>query len=58
MLDYGRISRRWCMPARYYARSYGLDGGASLKVVYIDTAPLIDNTAGRADPIPMSLPRI
>ena len=29
------------MPARYYARSYGLDG-ASLKVVYIDTAPLID----------------
>ena len=29
------------MPDRYYAKSFELDGGASLKVVFIDTTPLI-----------------
>lgn len=42
VLDYDQISRRWNMPDRYYAQSYELDNGASLKLVFIDTTPLID----------------
>lgn len=42
VLDYSKVSRRWCMPDRYYAKSFELDGGSSLKVVFIDTTPLID----------------
>lgn len=42
VIDYSQISRRWCMPDRYYAQSYELDNGASLRIVYIDTPPLID----------------
>ena len=42
VLDYGKVSRRWNMPGRYYAKSFELDGGASLKIIFIDTTPLID----------------
>ena len=42
VLDYGKVSRRWSMPGRYYAKSFELDGGASLKIIFIDTTPLID----------------
>ena len=42
VLDYGKVSRRWNMPGRYYAKSFELDGGASLKLIFIDTTPLID----------------
>ncbi len=42
MIDYSAISRRWTMADRYYTRTYEVDEGASLRVVFIDTAPLID----------------
>ena len=42
VLDYSGVSRRWCMPARYYAKSFEVGDSASLKVVFIDTTPLID----------------
>ena len=42
VLDYSSVSRRWSMPARYYAKSFDLENGASMKVVFIDTTPLID----------------
>lgn len=42
VLDYGDVSRRWCMPDRYYAKSYQLDDSATLKLIFIDTTPLID----------------
>lgn len=38
---YSDISRRWSMPARYYSRIFDNDG-THVKVVFIDTAPLID----------------
>jgi predicted MPP superfamily phosphohydrolase len=42
VIDYSKISRRWCMPDRYYTQSYKLANGESLRIVYIDTPPLID----------------
>ena len=42
VLDYSGISRRWCMPGRYYAKSFEVGDSSSLKVVFIDTTPLID----------------
>ena len=41
VIDYARISRRWVMPARYYTRTLS-DNGISLRLVCIDTTPLID----------------
>ncbi|MGN1245861.1 MAG: metallophosphoesterase [Muribaculaceae bacterium] len=40
VLDYSSVSRRWVMPARYYTRSYS-HKGTSVRVIYIDTTPLI-----------------
>ncbi|MBB4034830.1 3',5'-cyclic AMP phosphodiesterase CpdA [Dysgonomonas hofstadii] len=42
VIDYSAVSRRWVMPARYYTRKYEVEEGASLRLVFIDTAPLID----------------
>ncbi len=41
LVDYSRISRRWAMPAKYYARTFEEDG-VTLKVLLLDTTPLID----------------
>ncbi len=35
------VSRRWCMPAKYYSRSFKEDN-TSVKVILLDTTPLID----------------
>lgn len=40
--DYSSVSRRWSMPDRYYTRTYEVEEGASLRLVFVDTAPLID----------------
>lgn len=40
VLDYSAVSRRWQMPARYYSKVFEEDG-ATLRVVFIDTTPLI-----------------
>lgn len=40
-LDYGQISRRWMMPSRYYTKVFNKKG-LSLRVVFIDTTPLIN----------------
>lgn len=41
VLDYGKVSRRWMMPSRYYSRVFS-HKGVTLRVVFIDTTPLID----------------
>lgn len=41
ILDYSRVSRRWAMPAKYYARTFEEDG-ITIKVILLDTTPLID----------------
>ena len=40
VLDYSNVSRRWQMPARYYSKVFE-EEGATLRVVFIDTTPLI-----------------
>ncbi len=41
VLQYGTVSRRWMMPDRYYTRVFNKKN-VSLRVVMIDTTPLID----------------
>jgi 3',5'-cyclic AMP phosphodiesterase CpdA len=42
VIDYSNVSRRWCMPDRYYTQVHELNNDATLRIVYIDTPPLID----------------
>lgn len=51
VVDYSKVSRRWEMPARYYSKTFS-DGGTSLKVVFIDTTPLIDKYRKKTDTYP------
>ena len=41
VVDYSRVSRRWEMPARYYTKSFS-EEGTTVRIVFIDTTPLID----------------
>ena len=41
VIDYSRVSRRWEMPARYYTKSFS-EEGTTVRIVFIDTTPLID----------------
>lgn len=41
-LDYSTVSRRWMMPSRYYTIVKKADKGTSVRLVFIDTAPMID----------------
>lgn len=41
VIDYSKVSRRWQMPARYYSKLF-TEGNVTVKVVFIDTTPLID----------------
>lgn len=49
VINYSNISRRWCMPERYYTKVYN-SKGISLRLVMIDTTPLIDNYRRSKDP--------
>ena len=51
VLDYSKVSRRWEMPARYYTRTVSEDG-ATLRVVFIDTTPLIRKYREESDKYP------
>ena len=51
VLDYSRISRRWVMPARYYSRTFR-DKDTSVKMVFIDTTPLIDKYRNNPEEYP------
>lgn len=42
VLDYSKISRRWCMKDRYYTKVYK-DDGATVRLIMIDTTPMIDS---------------
>ena len=58
VLDYSNISRRWTMPARYYTKTFE-DNGATIRILWVDTAPMIDKYRNESDdPIPMPASRI
>ena len=51
VLDYTNISRRWTMPARYYTKTFA-DKDMTIRVVWIDTAPLIDKYRNEKETYP------
>lgn len=51
VIDYSNISRRWTMPARYYTKAFN-DKGASIRIVWVDTAPLIDKYRNEKETYP------
>jgi hypothetical protein len=61
VLDYSTISRRWEMPARYYALTWSVSEKVDVVLLFIDTVPLIDkyryDPAGYADAGKQSMER-
>ena len=51
VLDYTNISRRWSMPDRYYTKVFE-EKGATIRIVWIDTTPLIDKYREESDKYP------
>lgn len=51
VLDYSSVSRRWQMPARYYTTTLHEDG-STLRLVMLDTTPLIDKYRRNTDVYP------
>ena len=51
VLDYTNISRRWSMPDRYYTKVFE-EKGATIRIVWIDTTPLIDKYRNESDKYP------
>ena len=47
VIDYSSVSRRWMMPSRYYTRIFE-NAGTRVKVVFIDTTPIIDKYRANA----------
>jgi len=52
VIDYSTVSRRWCMPDRYYKKSFKTEEGESVLVVFIDTPPLIDKYRNETESYP------
>ena len=52
VIDYSKVSRRWCMPARYYTKVFEVEDDVTIRLVFIDTAPLIDKYREESDQYP------
>lgn len=53
VLDYARVSRRWQMPDRYYTFVLSDDeAGTSVRLILLDTTPLIDSYRRSTDKYP------
>ena len=51
VLDYAKVSRRWMMPARYYTKVFNKKN-VSVRIVFLDTTPLIDRYREETDKYP------
>lgn len=51
VLDYGQVSRRWMMPARYYSKMMEKKN-TTVRIVFIDTTPLINKYRTDSDTYP------
>ena len=51
-LDYSKISRRWIMPSRYYTMVKEIDDSTTMRLVFIDTAPLIEKYRNESEDYP------
>lgn len=52
VLDYSKISRRWVMPARYYTMVKEVSKNTSVRLIFIDTTPLIEKYRSEKDEYP------
>lgn len=52
VLDYGKKSRRWVMPARYYSLAFEAGKQEEALLLFIDTTPLIDKYRKKGDKYP------
>ena len=50
-LNYGKVSRRWMMPAKYYTKVFS-HKNTTIRIVFLDTTPLIDSYRKNADTYP------
>ncbi|MEI8133442.1 MAG: tartrate-resistant acid phosphatase type 5 family protein [bacterium] len=48
-IDYSKKSRRWVMPARYYTNVKKIDKNTSVRFVFMDTNPFIDDYMKKAE---------
>lgn len=51
VLDYAKVSARWAMPARYYTKVIE-NNGVSVRLVFLDTAPMIDKYRNNTEKYP------
>lgn len=51
VIDYAKVSRRWIMPDRYYTKVLE-DNGVTVRLVFVDTTPLIDKYRQNSDKYP------
>ena len=51
-IAYSDISRRWIMPDRYYTRVMEVDDSTSLRLLFVDTTPLIDRYRNNPEEYP------
>lgn len=51
VIDYSNVSRRWTMPARYYTKAFE-DNGITIRIVWVDTVPMIDKYRNESDKYP------
>jgi hypothetical protein len=52
ILDYSKVSRRWIAPSKYYTNVHDVGDSAALRLIFIDTAPLIDKYRREVDQYP------
>lgn len=52
VLDYGKKSRRWVMPARYYSQTFEAGEQEEALLLFIDTTPLIEKYRKKGDKYP------
>lgn len=51
VMDYSKVSRRWEMADRYYSRTFS-GKGATVKVILLDTTPLIEKYRNNSEEYP------
>lgn len=51
VLDYSQISRRWRISDYYYSKTF-FDNGVSLKIIFLDTTPLIEKYRANTEKYP------
>lgn len=52
VIDYSLVSRRWVMPGRYYSKVFNVSDSTTLRIVAIDTPPIIEKYRKESEKYP------